>query len=118
MTTGNCSRLATIVLYNITVANAMAQRCKESAFVGNELRFFTMAFFLHLVFPTPLYIGTILFFEATKFDKGIRGADHPGHLWFDIRAALHILFDATILGLHPRPLLIDPGTFRAVNETA
>ena len=32
----------------------MAQRCKESAFVGKESRFFTMVFFLDLVLPTPL----------------------------------------------------------------
>ena len=42
------------VLYNIEVANAMAERCKESAFVGKELRFFTMVFFLDLVLPTLL----------------------------------------------------------------
>jgi hypothetical protein len=31
-------------LYNITVVNAMAQRCKESAFIDKESRFFTMVF--------------------------------------------------------------------------
>jgi len=52
--TGNCGRLAILVLYNIEVANAMAERCKESAFVGKESRFFTMVFFLDLVLPTML----------------------------------------------------------------
>jgi hypothetical protein len=47
-------------LYYIEVANAMAERCEESAFVGKESRFFTMAFFLNLVLL--LYIETILFF--------------------------------------------------------
>jgi hypothetical protein len=42
------------VLYNIGVANAIAQRCKESAFVGKESRFFTTVFFLDFVFPTLL----------------------------------------------------------------
>jgi hypothetical protein len=56
--------------------------------------------------------------KASKLDKAIMGGDHPDHSWFDIRAALHILFGATILGLHPRPLLIDPGTCHASNETA
>ena len=32
----------------------MAQRCKESAFVDKESRFFTMVFFLDLVLPTLL----------------------------------------------------------------
>jgi hypothetical protein len=85
-TTGNCSRSAILVVYNIGVANAMAERCKESAFVDKESRFVTMVFFLHLVLPTPLYIGTILFLKASKFHKVIRGADQLGHFWFDIRA--------------------------------
>jgi hypothetical protein len=51
MTTGNCSRLAALVLYNIEVANAMAQRCKETTFVGKESRFFTMVFFPRPRFP-------------------------------------------------------------------
>jgi hypothetical protein len=33
------------ILYNIVAANAMAQRCKESSFVGKESRFFTTDFF-------------------------------------------------------------------------
>jgi hypothetical protein len=51
-------------LYYIKAATAMAQCCKESAFVSKESRFFTMDFFLDLVLHTPLYIGTILFFEG------------------------------------------------------
>jgi hypothetical protein len=48
----NCSRLAILILYNIEVANAMPNVAKESAFVGKELRFFTMVFSLDLVLPT------------------------------------------------------------------
>jgi hypothetical protein len=53
-----------------------------------------------------------------KSHSRIMGADHPDHSWFDIRAALHILFAATILGLGRQPLLIDRHTFHALDETA
>ena len=95
----------------------MAERCEESAFVGEESRFFTMMFFLDLVLPTPLHIGTILFLEASKFHKVIRGAGHH-HFLFDILVGPHILFGATILTLHPRLLPIYLGTCFALTETA
>jgi hypothetical protein len=100
------------------VANATAQRCEELAFVGKESRFFTM------VFPRPrspytaVYWEDIIFVKASKFDRVITGGDQPDRSLFYIRAGLHILFAATILGLHSRPLLIDPDTFRALTETA
>ena len=72
------------------VANAMAERCKESAFVDKESRFFTMVFFLDLVLSTPLYIGRYYFLKASKLDRVITGADHLDHFWFDIREAPHI----------------------------
>jgi hypothetical protein len=61
MTTGYCSRLATLVLYNIEVANAMGERCKESAFVGKESRFFTMVFLSTSFHYAALYWYDIIF---------------------------------------------------------
>jgi hypothetical protein len=46
------------------VANATAQRCKESAFVGKELRFFTMAFFSTSFSLRRFILGRIIFFES------------------------------------------------------
>jgi hypothetical protein len=46
----------------------MAQRCKNRPFVGKELRFFTVVFFLDLVLHTPLLKPVdIIFGERTNF---------------------------------------------------
>jgi len=59
------------LLYNICSFNARAQRCKESAFVGKESRFFAMVFF------SASFSLTMSFFKASKFDKPIRGGERP-----------------------------------------
>ena len=72
-------RYSYFALYNIEVANAMTERCKESTFVGKESRFFTMVFLSTSFSLRRFILVRYYFLKASKLDKAIMGVDHPDH---------------------------------------